>query len=439
MSLPSPAYNPYRGLVIPRSLFDQLLPALPRGLRLAYDAQCETSLPPWNQPGDGLLSIEGDEVVVRTLFPQTVIGIFERLGVAAPPVAFACHDLPPSRSAAPERFLNASVFSLPAADYRSGEFIVDSVDEQIELVLEVVARWENLTCVVAETTELQERVADAITRRLNSEFRLFRTPILRGVDPAVTQLPAVASTHAFLMPDLQLVPVVVVLAGPHGLTRQIRRCLARLHHARLFLVRLAESLGRTDDDEYVYLTVGGRLNEPYLPPSAKTYRIVRCSSARCSDGALEREPKPVRIWRNDARNAAVVRLARWLQRQVSLPGGPSGAPQVGILVESDDHAQNVNCLLAATTRADLIRVVRLSELRASNPDQQTLTHLVNAIGGPPSVVLERYLHRRVLRHCFVAVIDCETPADARFTRARVASYRRAGLISESRARSISQS
>lgn len=438
MSPDSLRYDPYRGLVMPRRLFEEYLPAMPSVLRRAYDEQCETSLPARNRPGDGLLEVFEDQVVVRTLFPETVIGLLERLGVAAPPVAFACHDLPPSASLPSERFLNASVFPLPAADYRSGEFIVDSVDEQIELVLEAVARWGTLLCVVAQTSALQERVADAIDRRLNSEFRLFRTSILRGFDAPVTQLPAVASTDAFLMPDLQRVPVVVVLAGPHGLTRQIRRCLARLHHARLYLVRLAESLGRADDDEFVYLTVGGRLNEPYIPPSAKTYRIVRCSSERCPDGALKGAPKPARIWRNDARNAAVVRLACWLL-QAALPGSAAGAPQAGILVESDDHARNVARLLAATTCADFVRVVRLAELSESNPDQQALTHLVNAIGGPPSVVLERYLHRRVLRHRFVAVIDIETPADAKFTRARVASYRRAGLISQPRARSISQS
>jgi len=438
MSPDSLRYDPYRGLVMPRTLFEEYLPTIPRVLRLAYDEQCETSLPPWNRRGDGLLEVFEDQVVVRTLVPQTLIAVLEQYGVAAPPVAFACYDLPPSASLPSERFLNASVFSRPAADYRTGEFIVDSVDAQIELVLEAVARWGTLLCVVAQTSELQERVADAIDRRLNSEFRVFRTPILRGVDPTVTQLPAVASTHAFLSPDLQRVPVVVVLAGPNGLTRQIRRCLARLHHARLYLVRLAESPGRADDDEYVALAVGARLNEPYLPSSGRTYRMVRCSSERCPDGALKGAPKPARIWRNDVRNAMVVRLASWLQRRAALSCSTGGTPQVGILVESDDHARNVARLLAATTCADFVRVVRLAELSESNPNVQALTQLVNAVGGPPSMVLERSLQRRVLRHRFIAVIDIETPADARFTRARVASYRRAGLISESRARAASE-
>jgi hypothetical protein len=424
-------FEPYRGLVIPRAQFENLLPVWPGVIRRAFKVQSLSTKPPWLRSADGLLHIERDDVVIRTMRPDVLLALIAEGGVSAPQIQFDCHPLPtPAPSATPERFLSRTLDNMPAYRHMTGEFVVRNVDEQVELVLEIARRWSAHLCVVAETGAEQQRIAAAITQNT-----LWVTPIVRGVAPRVTSLPVVASTLAFLQPDLQKIPVVVVLAGPNGLTRKIRRCLARLHHAQLYLVRLAESLGRDDDDEYAQLTVGSRLSEPSHPDSSRTYRVIRYSSARCPDVELEHSAKPLRIWHNDARNAVIVKLARWLQRNRALPAEDGTPRQVAVVVESDAHLNRLNTLLAPTNGAITVRVIKLIDLKLSSPDVRAMTHLINAIGGPPSACLERFLNRAVLLHRSISLLDVSTPADARFTRARVASYRRAGLHSESRARS----
>jgi hypothetical protein len=424
--------EPYRGLVIPRSLFDELLPIWPRVLRRAYEEQSQSTSMPWQRSTDGLLYIERDDVVIRTMCPQTLLTLIAGLGISVPDINFAHYPLPaPAPSGTPERFLSRTPYNVPVYEYMTGEFVVGNVDEQVELVLEIARRWSAYLCVVAETSAEQQKIAAAIRQHF-----WWTTPItiIRGVAPQVTSLPIVASILAFLDQDLLGIPVVVVLAGPNGLTRQIRRCLARLNHARLYLVRLAESLGRDDDDEYVQLTVGYRLSEPSHPDSSRTYRVIRCSARSCPDLELANSAKPIRIWRNDARNAAIVRLARRLQRTRVMPDEDGTPRQVVVLVESDVHADMLHRLLAPTEGETSILIVRLNDLKLSSPDLRAETHLINAIGGPPSAYFERFLNRAVLRHRFVSLVDVSTPADARFTRARIASYRRAGLASEPRAR-----
>jgi hypothetical protein len=428
-------FEPYRGLVIPRAQFENLLPIWPGVIRRSYEKQLQSTKPAWLRSADGLLHIEGDDVVIRTGCPDVLLALIAQGGISAPQIQFAYYPLPEvAPPATPERFLSRTIHDHAAHCFKTGEFVVRNVEEQIEIALEVVARWGNVVCIVAGSKELQNRVANAITQRYSNCYHTYVTPIVSGVTPRFPPLPAVVLTHAFHHPDFQSIPVAVVLAGPNGLTRQIRRSLARLHHARLYLVRLAESLGRDDDDEYAQLTVGCRLSEPSHPDSSRTYLVIRYPSAHCPDVELEHSAKPLRIWNNDARNAAIVKLARWLQRNRALPA-EGGMAQVAVLVESDVHANRLTTLLAPTNGAITVRVIKLSDLKLSSPDVRAVTHLINAIGGPPSACLERFLNRVVLLHRSISLLDVSTPADARFIRARVASYRRAGLASEPRARS----